>query len=62
VDSVKKVMKEPVPYFAQYTTRVKSSTPSELALEEAAEMAKAMEDAECPVLSGGRQVSAQASS
>ena len=57
IDSVKKVMKEAVPYFAQYSTRVKSSTPSEVTLEEAAEMAKGAEDVSGPVPSGEQQVS-----
>ncbi|KAK7113832.1 cilia- and flagella-associated protein 65-like isoform X2 [Littorina saxatilis] len=46
VDAVKKVMKEPVPYFAQYSTRVKSATSSEVAPEESAERAQAAEEIE----------------
>ena len=52
-DAVKKVMKEPVPYFAQYSTRVRTPTPSEAAPEEAAQ---AVEGGESPSLVVGKEV------
>ncbi|XP_076448439.1 cilia- and flagella-associated protein 65-like [Babylonia areolata] len=60
-DSVKKVMKEPVPYFVQYTPPVKSITSSEAGSEEPADRAQSSEHIDTPVSGGVLQPAQQES-